>query len=389
MKVKDILKNPEDYRCWDKLIQHCELLEGLTGVEKEKAKRAFLFLKRELGEDFLKIAFDTRHPLASYIRNLVPWTRKWLTRFAEELRELKNHQNYVSLLTRIKDKNKFAEAMSILEPAYKFAKTEFGIDFDPPVTVKSRRKIPDLKIINSETKEELFVEVSIQEESGIKREINTTLDEIHEPLFSCIPFTCYCGRVHKALSEPHLKEVTRKVKQLVKKVETENTFHELVEEGVVEVGLAPESDKEMLEKWATERGLKVGEFSGPPYNVDELLRIKGKIKEEQKQLPPNYPNIVIIENKTFFFHMYDIREAINELEEEVYRYPHLLSVVVSGGHVGTSEPMTTMKGQHAFIKKTRALLVVEQHIILLNRFSRFIKISPSSISKIYTAFQNY
>lgn len=388
MKAKDILKKPEDYRCWDKLIQHCEVLEELTEVEKEKAKRAFLFLKRELGKDFLSVAFDTWHPLASHITNLAPWTRKWLTRFAEELKELKNHQNYISLLTRVKDKNKFAESISILEPAYKFAKTEFKIDFDPSVAVKSRRKIPDLKITNSETEEELFVEVSIQEESAIQREASTTLDEIHRPLLLSIPFMHYCGRVHKALSERHLKEVTGKVEQLVKKVKTENTFHELVEEDVIEMGLAPESDKEMLEKWATERGLKIGQFSGPPYNVDELLRTKGKIKEEQKQLPPNYPNVVIIENNILFFHMNDIRKAIGELEEVLYRYPHLLSVVVSGRHMGTSESITTMKGQHAFTKKTRDSLIVEQYIILLNRFCSF-KVSPSSITKIYTAFESY
>lgn len=389
MKAKNIFEKPEDYQDWDKLAQHCEILEELTEVEKEKAKRAFLFLKRELGEDFLSVAFDTWHPLASHITNLAPWTRKWLSWFAEALKELKNHHNYKSLLIRLKDKDKFSEALSVLEPSYKFAKVKFKLDFDPKVAVGLKEKIPDFKITNSENREELFVEVSILKESMIQKEAGTTLQEIQKPILLFIPFVYYCGRVHKTLSERHLKEVTEKVQQLVKRVKAENTFHELVEEGVVEMGLAPKGDKEMLEKWAAEKGLKVGEFSGPSYNVDELLRMKGKIKEEQKQLPHDHANIIVIKDNTFFFRMYDIRKAINELEEEMYRYPHLLNIVISGGYMGTGEPMAIPKDQHLFIRKIRTdILLVDECILLLNRYCNF-DVSPSSIAKIYTALTQY
>jgi len=389
MEEENILKKPEDYRDWRKLSQHCEVMEGLTEVEKEKAKRAFLFLKQELGEDFLDGAFNVAHPIAHYVFNLAPWTRRWFTWFAEALKELKDHQNYKSLLSRLKDKNKFTEALSVLEPSYKFAKAGFKLHFDPEISIGPEEKIPDLKITNSESEEELFVEVSIQKESMVQREAGKTLQEISKPLLSSIPFMYHAGKVYKKLSEKHLEDIVERVRQLVKRVREENAFNELVEEGVVEIGLAPKSDIGMLEKWAKDRGLKVGEFSGPSYNVDELLRLKGKIKEEQKQLPHDHANVIIIKDNTLFFHMYDPRKAINELEEEIYRYPHLLIVIISGGYMGTGEPVTIMKDQHLFIRKIRAdILSVDEYILLLNE-SRSLSISPSTISKVYKAFTRY
>jgi len=389
MEEENILKKPEDYRDWGKLSQHCEVMEGLTEVEKEKAKRVFLFLKQELGEDFLDSAFNVAHPIAHYVFNLAPWTRRWFTWFAEALKELKDHQNYKSLLNRLKDKDKFAEALSVLEPSYKFAKAGFELHFDPEISIESKRKIPDLKITNSENEEDLFVEVSIQKESMVQKEAGKTLQEISKPLLSSIPFMYHSGKVYKTLSEKHLEDIVEKVQQLVKRVREENAFNELVEEGVVKIGLAPKSDIGMLEKWAKDRGLKVGEFFGPSYNVDGILRMKGKIKEEQKQLPHNHANVIIIKDNTLFFHMYDPRKAINELEEEVYKYPHLLIVIISGGYMGTGEPSTIMEDQHFFFKKVRAdIFSVDEHILLLNKY-RNPGISPSTISKIYTAFTRY
>jgi len=255
--------------------------------------------------------------------------------------------------------------------------------------IRSKEKIPDLKITNSENREELFVEVSIQKESMVQREASMTLQEISKPLLWSAPFIYHSGRVYKTLSEKHLAEVVSKVQQLVEKVKKEKVFNELVEEGVVEIGLAPKNDIEILKKWAKDRRLKVGELSGPSYNVDEILRMKGKIKEEQKQLPHDHANVIIIKNNTLFFHMYDVRKAINELEEEIYRYPHLLIVIISGGYMGMGEPTAIMKDQHLFVKKVKAdILSVDEHILLLNKYCTF-NISPSSIAKIYTAFTRY
>jgi len=390
MKIKNvkIFKSPEDFRNWEKLIQHCEKIEGFTDFEKEKCKRAFQFLREELGDNFLERAFDEQHPICLYLVNLAPWTRKWIIWFAEALKELRKAKNYSNLLNRIKDGNRFSEGLSVLESAYKFSKAGFEITIDPPVDVSKREKIPDLKLIDEDTKEESFVEVSILGESKASRDAFQTMDKIIQSLWPYVPFIHYCGRIYKAISERHLNEIVKKIKEVAERAKNENQFHELVIEDTIEVGIAPESDKQLLEKWAEERGLKVGEVIGPLIDVNEILRTKRKIEKEQRQLPHNHPNILIVRNNNLFFGIRDIRKAISELEEEVYNYPHLLSVIVSGRHLGASKHVTIMKDHHVFIKKTRADLLTEQYIILLNRFCDF-KISPAMIAKIYSAFKNY
>lgn len=390
MGVKDIeiFQKQEDYRNWDKLSQHCDILEGLTEFEKERAKRAFQYLREELGENFLDNAFNAQHPICLYVINLVPWTRKWITWLAEAMRELKEHDNYVSILNRIKNGDKAKEGLSVLEIAYKFSKMGFKVSFDPSIKISQVKKIPDLKIANEESNEAFFVEVSILEESRVQKQAFNTLQKITEPLWRSIPFIHYCGRIHKSLAERHVDDLVNKIEKMVERVKRENILQELVIEDVIEIGMAPENDKRFLEKWAEEKGLNVGEFSGPPYDANEISRTKRKIEKEQRQLPHDHPNILVVKNNHLFSNARNIRKVISELEEEIYNYSHLLFVVVAGGHMGMDENVITMKDQHVFIKKSKIDFLVEQFIILFNRFC-FLRISPGAITKIYEAFRSY
>ncbi|RSN72489.1 hypothetical protein [Candidatus Methanodesulfokora washburnensis] len=383
-----ILERLEDYWNWEKLIQHSQTIEELTPFEKERVKRAFQFLREELGEEFLKDAFSEGHPICDYIRNLAPWTRRWIIWFAEALNELKNQENYSSLLNRIKDKGKFEEGVSILEASFKFSKAGFKIIIDPTIEISNVKRIPDLKLIDKDTGEELFVEISQMGPSEIEEQVHQTMEAITDILWRSIPFIHYCGRIYKTLSKRHLNEVVKKVEETVEKVKRDNSFHELSIKDVIEIGIAPEGDKETLEKWASDRGFHVGEFIGPPFDVNEILRTKRKIKEEQRQLPQEYPNIVIIKNNDLFFRIRDIRKTISELEEEVYEYPHLLFVIVSAEYLGETQDTSFMKDQHVYLEGSKIKLIVEQHIILFNRFCQY-KISPSVIAKIYNSFKNY
>lgn len=384
-----ILAKLEDYMDWEKLIKHSETLDGLTELEKEKAKRAFRLLNNEFGDDFLRNAFANHHPIVQYIMNLAPWTRKWIIWLAESINELRNQEGYPNLLDRLKNKEKFGEGLSVLEIGHKFSKAGFNISIDPVVKVSGREKIPDLKLADKDTKEELFAEVSILGESRVARDAFQTMERITGPLWRSVPFVRYCGRIHKTLSERHLDHIVKQIEEIAEKVKRENIFQELVVEDVIEIGIATESEKLFLEKWAEERGLKVGEFSGPSFDVDEISRTKRKVENKQKQLPHDHPNILIIKNSSLFIHAQDIRKTIGELEEAVYEYPHLLAVVVAGGYLGGhEEKVITMKDQHVFIKKTKAGLLVEQYIILFNQFCEF-KISPSTITKMYNSFRSY
>jgi hypothetical protein len=386
MSLTKLFGNTDDFRNWDKWIQHCDIIENLTDIERERAKRAFRFLRSEFGEDFLAYVFDKRHPLLSYIVNLAPWTRKWIIRFVEALKELKDVEGYNGLVQRLKDKDKFPEGESVLEVAYRFLKAGFKIVIDP--STSPNRKVPDLEIMIEEKKEHLFVEVSVQRENMAQIKATRTMDGIMEPLWQSLPFLNFCGKIHKSLSEKHLAEVLSEIKKTIGRMRAENAFQELIIEDTVELGFAPIKDKDLLEKWAKSRGLGIGELNGPSVDVDELQRTRMKIQKEQKQLPLGNPNILVVRNENLYFSLKDVKAAINELEECVYEFSHILFVIVTGSYTGPRESETIMKDQHLFIKRSRDDWNVQEHIILLNRYCAF-DISPATISKVYVAFGKY
>ncbi len=382
-----VLEKYEEYLDWDKLAEHCDSIEGLSGLEKERAKRAFKFLKEALGENLLKES-RPRHPLIPHILNLAPWSRKWISWLAEALEELQERNGYQSLLERLRRTDGFSEGLSVLEVADKLSKSGFEVVFDPVVDVSGQTKRPDLRLLDRETGETVYVEVSVLEESRVARDASRTMTKIFDPLWRVVPFLNYSGVIHKSLSERHLEEVAQKVVATVEKVRKTGAFQYLAIEDVLELGIAPDNDKDLLEKWATERGLHIGELSGPRFDVDEVLRTRRKIEREQDQLPKEHPNLLVIKSTNLFLMVRDRRRAIAELEESVYEFPHLLAAIVSGDHLGKAETDIMMKGQHVVITKPRLDLLVEYHMILLNKFCHT-KVSASVITKIYNSFRTY
>jgi hypothetical protein len=381
-----VFKTLTDYTDWNKLIEHCDSLDELSGLEKKKAKRAFKVLQKQFGDSFLKSAFDARHPIFEYLINRAPWTRKWIIWFADAIGELKSQENHESLFARLQDAEKFPEALSVLEIACHLCRVGFTISVDPKVEISGGIKIPDLKACDVDNREEFFVEVSIQRTSEVEQEAWQTFERIHSLFWRSVPFIHYCGRVHKTLADKHLDQILKKVENILENCTKEGAFQEIVVKGVIEIGIAPEGDKEILHEWAVERGLKVGEFSGPSYDVNEVLRTKRTIRDEQRQLPRDLPNIVVVKNNNVFIHLKDVRATIGELEEEVYRHPHLLAAVVWGEQLGKAEDMAIMEDQHVFIRKSKASLITDQYIILFNKFCPM-KVLAATITKVYNAFR--
>lgn len=380
-----VLDYPADYQNWDKLGEHCQYLEGLSQLEKEKGRQAFEFLKKELGEGFLREIFGARHPLESYIANTAAWTRRWLIWFAEAINDLKRHGNFDSLLFRLRDPGKFLEGLSVLDVGHKLSQVGFGLSFDQKIDVSGHRKTPDIRALDVESKEEFYVEVSILNGSLVQKNAMETLDGITQVFWSAIPFLRYSGRIHKTLSRSHLDEIRTKVSEELSRVSKEGGFRELNISGVLDLAMASETGMQLLEKWVAERGLVVGQMTGPAINVDEVFRVKRKIEAEQRQLPIDKPNVLVVMSNDVFWGGPDIAEKINHLEEAVYEYPHLLCAVVSGRYMGVGESRSIMKDQHVFTVKPRTDLHVEQHLILLNKYCAH-KVYPRTITKIYNGF---
>ena len=267
---------------WDIVANHFYGIKDITIEQKELVRNAFLFLKNEFGENYLK-EMEPIHPMYFHIHNYVLASRLWFVDLAANIKRLKESHNYKSLYRRLKNSRKFPEAFSILEIASKFCKAGFNIEFDLKVKVNGRPKEPDLRVINSSNTESFFCEVSVLNASMIEKNAMNTEMKLFNAVIS-LPTFLFAGKVEKILDENEIKIISDQIFELKKKVNEESGFGELRIKDVLTLGLSSEENKDQIVKWAKEHNCEVGNFEQPYFESNELKRMKTKINEKRKQL---------------------------------------------------------------------------------------------------------
>lgn len=391
----EIFTSEEDYWDWDKYIQQCDLIE-LSKVDSERAKDSFRYLKEVFGKGFLKRAARERHPIFTwYFVNSAPRARLSLIRLVDALRALENAPNFVTVLRRIKkrikrdeDLSDIGEGLSVVEVAHKFFQSGFDIEFEPDVVVpnhlgRAGPKLPDMKITNKKTGEEIIVEVSRMRAGDHQRLTSRTYEVIWNVLVSegmhsdpealkdilhpryILPYAL----IHRGIEDPDLKGIVDKIRALINQVRAGGKFSEMIIPGTIEVGIASYDDHHLAREWAAARGIRETSFvEGPNILQDELSRAKSKLRVKVKQLPENMPGIVVIlasENLIFF--VYDVRGITAALAEEAEKYSKLFRAVMFHTFDDGRDENTSLDiGPHTFTRSVRSDGAVEQCLVIRN-----------------------
>ncbi|MDA2925758.1 hypothetical protein MYX78_00755 [Acidobacteria bacterium AH-259-G07] len=276
--------------------------------------------------------------------------------------------------------------LSFLELGQKFHKARFKVTFEAKAAVPGGTKVPDLRIIDKKTGETIYVEVSDLIQSCAEKDSCNTFRTITNSLSTQSPRVRYCGQLHKTLSKPHLNELMQRIIETVQRARKKNTLEELVIEDVIELAVVREEKEHLLQPWASKRGYKPNQFSASSPDPNEIVRTRRAIEREQRQLPKDAPGALIIRNARLFFNHRDVKKTINELEEEVYEYPHLICVTIHG-QAFNNEPRVIKKDQHVFISKQKLVpFYHEGWLILHNRFAKF-QTSTDTLKRLQDALR--
>jgi hypothetical protein len=183
-----IFESSDDYVSWDKYDQQNQLIEELTDSERERAKKGMHYLRVLLGEGFLRQASAQGNPIFTwFFRNSAPHARRSLIRLAEELESFENADGFKSLIARLKDCERAAEALTVLGVSSSFSRVGFSISFDPDI--QGNRKVPDLLIVDPDNREEICVEVSRLRTGGQQQVNERTYHAIwfavHDAIWEC------------------------------------------------------------------------------------------------------------------------------------------------------------------------------------------------------------
>ena len=155
---QSIFETLEDFVSWDKYGLQNDLIEELSDSEKQQARAAIQCLRALLGEDFLRRSAQEVNPIFYwFFRDSSSSARRSLMRFAEQLKVLERASNFNGLVARLRTCEKAEEALTVIEVADKFWRSGFRIYFDPRTMSGS---VPDLRLVDPENGEDIYVEVS-------------------------------------------------------------------------------------------------------------------------------------------------------------------------------------------------------------------------------------
>lgn len=341
-----------------------------------------------------------------FFMNAAPLARLALISFAEALEALEKADRFSDLVVRIKDARRVEEALTVLDAAFKFLSSGFRVCFDPEVIVADKHevmqpKMPDLKLTDEETGEEIFVEVS-RLRTGAKQ---NQLGRTHDVLWNVVHATVHTDpgvwedllnpkhvlpyvRIMRGLDEDELRDAAAKVEDVIREVITTKEYRERSFGDMVEMAVSPADDHSRAKGWAAARKMRDW-VESPPIPLNEINRAKGKIFDKLHQLPDDRPGIVLMPaaSGNLLFFVYDVRAIVHELEKEITRHPKLLCAVVSHSFSdsGKAEQFAAPLGQHVVCSRRGEDMATEQAVIIHNGACSM-PVAASTAAKIRKAF---
>lgn len=119
----EIFVTEEDRWNWDKHIQRWNLSE-LSAPERRRTEASLRYLRRTLGEGYLRRADDRGNPMLFwYFTDWSDGARRSMIRFAEALEALEGVPGFKAILKEVKKPERLEDLLaagSVIEVAYKF-----------------------------------------------------------------------------------------------------------------------------------------------------------------------------------------------------------------------------------------------------------------------------
>jgi hypothetical protein len=329
-----------------------------------------------------------------------------LISFAEALEALKSADKFSGLVERIKDAGRVEEALTVLDAAHKFQSAGFGVCFDPDVKVADKYgvmqpKMPDLRLKDEETGEEIFVEVSRLRPGAKQDQLSRTYDVIWRVVHDAVNmdpgvwedllnpmYVLPYALIKRELDEDELRDVAGKVAEVIREVIATKEYRERSFGDMLEMAVSPAHDHSRAKEWGAAREMRDW-VERPPIPLNEINRARGKIFTELHQLPDDRPGIVLIPvtSGNLLLFVYDVRTIIHELEKKLSKHPKLLCAIVSHSFTdsGRAGEFAATLGQHVICSKRGEDMSTEQALIIHNEACSM-PVAASTAEKIRMAF---
>lgn len=351
----DVFKESKDYFDWNKYVEYIRREPAFNNEKKEELEKLYLFLKKELGKEFLKKPFkDGRDLVNSWLwsHGLRYKELKWLGECLAFFRD--KECNYVKVIGKLRSVDKCnTEGIPFLTIGDALRKVGFEVQFEPQTEFNSN---PDLKITNPVTGDIIFAEVSYQDESKRTEYIKDT----YHFLFDCFhrkpPYVCFSGKIHGYAERDALKIVGEhilSVKQTANNAESVIFVSKEETGGIIEFAVAHESKTKELEELEITKKHKLFNIEGQGLDLDYTPRLLSKTKEKIKQHPKDLPLILYVTLDQLFFllGLQDPSALITNVKRTLSEFPNAIGVCMIVQLGAETKPVKELFGNNFFQRK--------------------------------------
>jgi hypothetical protein len=262
--------------------------------------------------------------------------------------------------------------MSILNIVEILLPLGFSFRLDSPININGTPKKPDLFVRLDASDPGFFVEVTRLKQSQKQQEADDVFDELWGRFFTFCPLTGCSGHLERVLAPPHLQEIKQQILTAVKKAQDETGFETLEIPGAIQFAFATESHSAKLQKWATDRGMKAGELSGPGVDVDEFERISFKLKSKIEQVPSDRANVIVVYPHLFTMPPIETAEFaafVHALEDIVYKHSHIGYLVLIFSWTGGNDNAVIRYRDHICVNRRWLYFNCNSMMLIKNRFA--------------------
>lgn len=389
----DIWKEDKDYLDWNKYIEYFRRESAFGEDKSRELERIYLFLKKQLGKDFLGKRYkDGRDLVNSWL-----WSRgerhaelKWLS---DCLGHFKNKEcNYIKLIGKLRSENNCNnEGIPFLITGDSLRKAGFDVVFEPETEFRSK---PDLKIINPSTNEIIYGEISFQEESVETELIHNTFHFLSFYFHSNPPIIPFSGKILGFAENEDLQKIGKQILNIKEKAYNEESLIVVDKEqteGILEFAVAHENKLSELKNLQLTKNYGLNEIRGQELNLDYTSRLLSKIKVKAKQHPENIPLIIYIplDPLYFLFGLLEPYPMIDDVKRTLSTFKNVLGVCMFVRLGDEAEPLKELFELNFYQRK----MIFENDtqlntlFILNNEFDAATGVLVDSLRKLYTSFE--
>lgn len=384
-----IFKKTSDHNNWDKQIEYYSKSTDISNDRRTSILEALNYLREHLFNGFLK-STKNKHPVKIAISNKATHSIDWLIWLYKSLKSYEHDQENFNIIKQKLNRVDKAidEGIPFLEVASALQKSGFKVEFEPAIAGYNKK--PDLKIINTENNEVIYIEVSVVKESMKRNRIVSNYMNLNWIMEG--RGIHYTGRIYEILSDEDLLKIKAQINDLISKCVDDNQLRFLTleqTENKVEVAITNQRDVEKLKDWTVGKGLRMNEIQSIDINFGEDIDriINNKIKKEAKQIPTEHVGFIYLRVHPLVLKMDLPWNIAQEIKKKLLEFDHIVGILLWSDVLETNGDSVAINFGNFFYSqfsmselRTRLMLMV-----LNENFTN--KISKKSMNKIFKSME--